>query len=157
MKRSFMHRRGMTLLLLGAALALVLGIWGCNGLDNTPVSPSVSPDMSLGKVTPQMLSVMGIQNRHTPELMADPDVIGTATTLDDNGQPAIMLLVTSQRALRGAPVSIEGVPVKAIFTDKLVAMKGPPGVRGRWRLQRPATTDDGGRHGWRLHDRSRHS
>jgi len=129
MNLSFMRRRGM-LLLLGAALVLAIGVWGCNGLDNTPVSSNVSPDASMGKVTPQLLSVMGIQDRHTPELMSDPDVIGTATTLDDNGDPAIMLLVTSQKALAGAPHSIEGIPVKAVFTDKIVAMKGPPGGGG---------------------------
>jgi len=73
---------------------------------------------------------MAVQNRHTAKLMEDPDVIGTATTLDDNGSPAIMLLVTSQRALAGAPISIEGVPVKPVFTDKIVALKGPPGGGG---------------------------
>jgi len=130
MNLSFMRRKGVMFLLLGAALILTIGIWGCNGLDNTPVSPNVSPDASMGKVTPRLMSVMGVQNRHTPELMSDPDVIGTATTLDDNGDPAIMLLVTSQRALAGAPRSIEGIPVKAVFTDKIVAMKGKPGGGG---------------------------
>ncbi len=75
--------------------------------------------------------------------MADPDVIGTATSLDDLGKPAVLMLVTTQKAFDAAPKTIEGVPVKVILTDKIIAMAGvshtakqtPPiqlGTSGGW-------------------------
>ncbi|HWO58399.1 MAG TPA: hypothetical protein VNN55_12655 [bacterium] len=127
MKHSFLPQRGIGLWLLGAAVIVTLGIWGC-GVDNTPTAPSGMDDV-LGRVNPQLLHVMAVQDRHTQRLMADPEVIGTATTLDESGQPAIMLLVTSERARGAAPKSIEGVPTKVLLTDKIVAM-GKPGGGG---------------------------
>jgi len=145
MKRSFLHQRGFALALLGMAVVVTVGIIGC-GIDQTPTAPNNSMIDDLGRMSPQILSVMGIQDRHTQRLMADPDVIGTATTVDDNGQPAIMLLVTTEKARGAAPLTIEGVPVKVVLTDRIVAMKSsrvshkakqtPPiqlGTSGGWR------------------------
>lgn len=123
MKRSFLHHCGIGLWLLGAAVVVTLGIWGC-GVDNTPTAPSGMDDV-LGRVNPQLLHVMAVQDRHTQRLMADPEVIGTATTLDEGGQPAIMLLVTSERARGAAPKAIEGIPTTVLLTDKIVAMAKP--------------------------------
>lgn len=124
MNLSFKHRRSVLLLLLGVALILTIGIWGCNGLDNSPVSSNASPDASLEQLMPKIAVTMSVQDRHTKRLMEDPEVIGTATTLDDSGQPAIMLLVTSTKALASAPKTLEGIPVQTILTDKIVAMRG---------------------------------
>jgi hypothetical protein len=71
--------------------------------------------------------VMTIQNRHSARLMEDPDVIGTATGMDTDGTPNILLLVTSNRALQAAPKMLDGVRVKVRLTDPIVAVKGPPG------------------------------
>ena len=79
--------------------------------------------------------------------MADPDVIGTATTLDDNGEPAIMLLVISEKAFSAAPKSIEGVQTKVILTDKIVAMKSS-GVSHKAIQTTPIQLGTSG--GWRL-------
>ncbi len=146
MRKSFIQRYRW-LLLIGSAAVLALGLWGCSGNDSAPLAPTQNSDQGLSdRLTPKMQSVMAVQDRHTPGLMAKKDVIGTATTLDENGQPAIMLLVTSKEALDAAPTSIEGVPVKAILTDKIVAMRTsavnhkskqtPPiqlGTSGGWR------------------------
>jgi hypothetical protein len=69
---------------------------------------------------------MAIQERHTPGLMADPDIIGTATTFNENGQPAILLLVLNEDARNKAPKQIDGVPVKVMITDRIVALGRPP-------------------------------
>ncbi len=149
MTRSFINPHHRGLILAGAALALVIGIWGCSGTDNAPLAPSQNGQTSdelQGRLSPKIQSVMTIQDRNTPRLMAKRDVIGTATTLDENGEPAIMLLVTSKEAMDAAPLSIEGVAVKVVLTDKIVAMRGsgvshkakqtPPiqlGTSGGWR------------------------
>jgi len=144
MRKSFQPRYRW-LLLIGAAVILTIGIWGCSGTDNAPLAPTSNSDNGLqDRLTPKLQSVMALQDRHTPALMAKKDVIGTATTLDENGEPAIMLLVTSKEAMEAAPTSIEGVPVKTFLTDKIVAMASvnhktkqtPPiqlGTSGGWR------------------------
>ena len=63
---------------------------------------------------------MAVQERHTQRLMEDPEVIGTAVTLGANGKPAILLLVTTERARAGAPTMLDGVPTKVEMTDKIV-------------------------------------
>jgi hypothetical protein len=146
MKHLRMHRRGWQFMLLGVALVVGVGIWGCSRMDNSPTGPSVSSDDSSARMQALLDPVFKIQDRHTPSLMTDVDVIGTATTLDENGKPAIMVLATSQRALDAVPTSLEGIPVQPILTDKIVAMKSsgtshtakqtPPiqlGTSGGWR------------------------
>jgi hypothetical protein len=103
-------------------------MWGCSSTDdNSPTAANdVQQDYSMLTATnPAVQSVMAVQNRHTASLMADPEVIGTATTLH-NGKPAIMVLATSRRAMDAVPKTLDGVPVVARFTDKIVAMGGKP-------------------------------
>lgn len=130
MKNLFTRPRGLALLLVVAALTFTLGITGCSNTDEPPVAPSTSSQTTWNLDNPQLQKVMAVQNAHTKSLMADASVIGTATTLDANGQPAIMLLVTTDAAMKSAPVDIEGIPVVTVFTDPIVAMKGPPGGGG---------------------------
>jgi hypothetical protein len=143
MKRMLTRPSGMSMLLILAALALTLAIWGCSGDNNSPLSSNQSNNGELTPLNPQIQAVMAVQNRHTTQLMADPDVIGTATSLDDLGKPAVLMLVTTQKAFDAAPKAIEGVPVKVILTDKIIAMAGvshtakqtPPiqlGTSGGW-------------------------
>ena len=147
MRRSFNYLHRREVLLIGAALALVIGIWGCSGTDDAPLAPAqTSTEVVLDELMPKVKSVMAVQDRHTAALMAKQDVIGTATTVDDNGQPAILLLVTSKAAMDAAPSTLDGVPVKVLLTDKIVAMRSsgvshkakqtPPiqlGTSGGWR------------------------
>ncbi len=125
MKKLF---RVSTVAMLLLALAVSFGLWGCSREPATPVAPeaaNVSVDRSA--TSPSIRGVMNVQERYTTALMADPDVIGTATTIDDNGQPAVLLLVTSDRARRGAPTMLDGTPVKVLLTDRIVAMKSTGG------------------------------
>lgn len=114
----------LTFILLGVIAIASLALWtGCSRT-NAPVAPSVSDNTGLTMDNPDVRAVVTIQDRHTARLMADKDVIGTATTLDDNGRAAVMMLVTSQRAYDAAPRTLDGAPVKVVLTDRIVAMKG---------------------------------
>lgn len=139
-------KRAPLLLLLVATLAVGIGFWGCSQND-TPVAPQMPSDVSLLSVSnPMVQTVMAIQDRHTARLMADPEVIGTATTLTDDGRLAVMVLATTEKAIKGLPSELDGVPVVVHKTDKIVAMKTttvshtakqtPPiqlGTSGGWR------------------------
>jgi hypothetical protein len=146
MNRLFIHRRAWQLAFAGVALVIGLGIWGCSGLDETPLAPTNGSEHSIAMLNESLKPAMAIQDRHTAALMTDPDVIGTATTLDDAGQPAIMVLVTTQKAFDAAPRSLEGIPVKTVLTDKIVAMKSS-GVNHKSKQTPPIQLGTSG--GWR--------
>jgi hypothetical protein len=128
MKVPVNKRTWLTTGFLLVALVAVLVVWGCSSTDNNPTAANeTQQDVSttFTAKNPAVQSVMAVQNRHTKSLMADPDVIGTATTLD-NGEPAVMVLATSRRAMNALPKTLDGVRVVPRFTDKIVALKGPP-------------------------------
>jgi hypothetical protein len=145
MRTSFI--RAPLLLLLVIALAAGIGFWGCSRTDETPVAPQSPSDVSFMSINnPMVQSVMAIQDRHTARLMADPEIIGTATTLTDDGRLAVMVLAITDKAAKGIPSELDGVPVVVHRTDKIVAMKTttvshkakqtPPiqlGTSGSWR------------------------
>jgi hypothetical protein len=116
-------------LLAVACIALVLGVWGCSGSGDSPVGPVLSSGVELSLTNPRVQSVMAVQDRHTARLMSDRDVIGTATTVTDGGEAAVMILVTSERARAAAPAALDGVPTVVVLTDRIVAM-GKPGGGG---------------------------
>lgn len=144
--RSFTRPRGLVIVFASVAVVLMLGLWGCSDNTDNAVAPNISSSNTLSYDNPEVQSVMMVQDRHTRRLMSDPDVIGTATTMGENGKPAIMVLVTTDRAFRSAPKELDGVPVQVVMTDKIVAMRGggvshtakqtPPiqlGTSGGWR------------------------
>lgn len=147
MSRSFTRSRALVLTLAGAALLFTIGLWGCSGVDNAPVAPVASSVGIWNEANPQLQSVMAIQNFHTKRLMEDPDVIGTATTINAEGRPAIMLLVTTPRAFKSAPAEIDGVPVVPFFTDRIVAMRSTSGVSHTAKQTPPIQLGTSG--GWR--------
>lgn len=142
MKRAFNRPSSLFVLLAVAVLALSLGFLGCSQNGDTPLSSDQSFE-GLSLDNPAVLAVMKIQDRHTATLMRDVDVVGTATSLGDDGEPAVLMLVTSQRAFNAAPKMLDGVPVRVELTDRIVAMAGishktkqtPPiqlGTSGGW-------------------------
>jgi len=140
MRHTFKRSPRLVMGLLVVSLALVAVFWGCSQNDG-PVKPQDLSGLNvLSAKNPQIQSVMAVQNRHTPKLMVDPDVIGTATGLTDDGRPAVMVLVTSDRAAREIPKTLDGVPVKLYHTDPIRAFKPskpPPEEDPQSRLERP--------------------
>ena len=132
MELLFKRRWWLVTSLLVVSIAASVGIWGCSNSENPVAANDTREDATIlfSKQNPAVQSVMAVQNRHTKNLMADQDVIGTATTVGDDGRLAIMVMATSQRAMNAVPDAIEGVPVKAVLTDRIVAMKGKPGGGG---------------------------
>ena len=134
-------RRSPSLVLGLLVVVLALGIWGCSDTSDTPVAPQNLPEASLFSAKSiQVQSVMAVQDRHTPSLMADPEVIGTATGLTDDGRLAVLVLVTTEKASKGLPATLDGVPVKAMKTEPIRAYKKPPPVTEedpKSRLDRP--------------------
>ncbi len=98
-----------------AVAALLLSGCGRQQGAGTPWSSSVTgisdTNRNLSPHNPSDLAVvMGIQEKHTPDLMAIPGVVGTGTGADINGHAAVLVL-TREAGVRGIPGSVDGVPV----------------------------------------------
>ena len=131
MKRSLLWSRS-TLGVLALTVVVAVAIWGCSGSEDAPVAPQ-APAIVLDAANPQIKAVMAIQDRFTPDIMKHPEVIGTATTVTDAGEPAIMVLVTGKDPNTRpsfVPPAYQGIPVVVRHTDPIVAVKGPPGGGG---------------------------
>lgn len=129
MHKTFMKPKS-ALLVLSMMAIIAMGIYGCSDTADQPVAPEAPEVGQFHVKNPVVQSVMAVQDRHTPSLMADPEVIGTATTLTDDGRLAVMVLATSRRAMNAVPKTLDGVPVVPHLTDKIVAFKGKPGGGG---------------------------
>ncbi len=139
MKRPFTSLRWSLPVLLGAVIVVSLTIWGCSDKGNDLLAPQQDQQGVIFDASHSAIqSVMAVQNRHTPTLMEDPDIIGTATTLAEDGSPAIMVLALTDEAAKALPRELDGVPVVVRRTDKIVALGGPPSGVG------PPGGDDGG-------------
>lgn len=120
-----MKQYSRILLVLVIASLVLGGLVGCSKKEETPASPSMQPGVMLSLDNPNVQAAMAIQNRHTPALMSDKNVIGTAITAGDDGKPAIMILVLDEATKGKMPVKIEGVNTKVVLTDRIVAMGKP--------------------------------
>jgi len=125
----------LVLVLLIVAVAFV----GCSKKEeSTPSSPVGNNEgILLSAANPQVRAVMAIQDKHTQRLMADPEVVGTATGMTTDGKPAILILLKSDLKKYEMPASIEGVPVIVEVSGPIKAMKGSGGVSHTARQTRP--------------------
>ena len=80
-------------------------------------------------VPPGLLKAMEVQEANTPALMEDPDVVGTAVSEDEDGNPVIKVFLANQGVI-GIPSHLSGISVVTQVTGRLVAYKGPPGGGG---------------------------
>lgn len=144
--------------LLPIMLLLVALIWfGCQAPQN-PVDPQeqVTNEQRLDASNPSVAKVMAIQDRYTPDLMSKAGVVGTATGMDEQGNPMVLVLVeediNAQALAKGAtppiPATLDYVRTQLLVTGKIRALKGggsgvdhkalqtPPiklGTSGGWR------------------------
>ena len=139
------HSSRFLLVLLVVALAFGSFV-GCSKEESPAGVQSGQQDLLMNASNPSFQRAMAIQDKHTAQLMADPNVIGTATTIGEDGKPAIMVLVLNEQAALGVPTKLDEVNTVVVFTDRIVAMgttavshtakQTPPiqlGTSGGWR------------------------
>lgn len=139
MKRSRSHLV-VLFLLIGFAVLSVLFWAGCD--QQQEVTGSATQDQSapvLNKENARVRSVMAVQDRYTSDLMASPNVAGTATGLSSDGSVAIYVYLKEGGttpvkgrgiAAAGIPREIEGIPVVTVVTGEFRAMKKGGGGHG---------------------------
>ena len=67
---------------------------------------------------------MAIQNRHSRDLLAIPEVVGTATGLSDTGKPVVLVFTRQEVAPGVVPASLDGVPAVVRVTGEITALAG---------------------------------
>src|SRR5262245_33225684 len=88
------------------------------------------PDFNLDH--PRVKEVIGVQQLVTGDLMAQPEILGTAVGQDDDGEATLVIFVNNEASnhgevMRALPHSLRGVRVKGLLTEKFRAFAGPPG------------------------------
>src|SRR3990172_4745573 len=117
MMNKVMNIKKLTITIAIALIAVLISLGGGQLLAGPPDVP------------PGLEIAMEVQEAHTPSLMENPDVVGTAVGLDSAGNPVIQVF-TAYEGVRGIPRSIEGFPVVVKVTGELVAYKPPTGGGG---------------------------
>ena len=140
-------KRSANVLLVLLVVALAFGSFvGCSK-DETPAAPpSGQTDLLMNASSPLFQRAMAIQDKNTSKLMADPDVIGTATTIGEDGKPAIMVLVLTEKAKLGVPAKLDEINTVVVLTDRVVAMK-TTGISHKTKQTPPIQLGTSG--GWR--------
>ncbi len=118
------------ILVLSLSILLILSVWmGCQKGTKMPTAPEQEQSqIVLNKANPAVRAVMEVQERHTPELLQIPDVVGTAVGVAENGKP-ILLVYTKSISLKktlGIPDAIEDIPVRVEVVGEIRPMKGRP-------------------------------
>ncbi len=129
MKNSFPRYSKYALGLFVFVLAFSLIYWagGGNFLRPAGVEAKITQEtIPLDKANPHVQAVMAVQNRHTPDLMDMPEVVGTATGLNEAGRPAILVFTKNPVEAGVIPRRLEGVPVVVKVTGEIVAMPRKP-------------------------------
>lgn len=94
------------------------------------------PEQALNSNNPRILEMMAAQEAATPELMAYPDVLGTAVGEDFDGELTILVYVNVEgknmgATVRNLPPQMRGKRVTIELTEPFRAMmKGKPGGGG---------------------------
>ena len=124
MHKRFCHPQSTRLLLVFILFAFTLWMGAATaeakiveGMQIDNGQPAV-----LDKENPQIQAVMAIQDHHSPALLALPDVVGTATGLNEQGKPAVVVFTKGPGAM-GIPAHLEGVPVVVRMTGEFHALK----------------------------------
>jgi hypothetical protein len=112
--------------ILGAALALAAGL-----LLFTVILPAAPPDGLPSVAHPKIKAAIAVQEAVTPNLMALENILGTAVSMDYDGEAHMVVYVNLEGkeiadTVRSLPKKIKDLPVVVEITEPFRAMLGKP-------------------------------
>ncbi len=114
--------RSRSLATAGLLLLAALVLGGAQPTRAQPVASAAAGRLDAA-ARARLHAARAVQRRHAADLMALPDVVGTGTGLDPDGEAVIR--VFSARPDDGRiPASLEGVPVRTRVTGRIHALRG---------------------------------
>jgi hypothetical protein len=143
--------KGLKFLLISFILtSIFLTFTFCSEDQITSVPDDTRQDITLNKSNPEVQRVMGIQDRSTEMIMKNPDVVGTATGLTENGKLAILVLTKKELTFKNlsksanpVPERIDNVPVRLYYSGEIKAMGEKKLVPAK-KPDKPGKPGDGG-------------
>ena len=129
--KSIRLRKYFPVLFLAAILISAIFITNCSNKEDGVTAPKTTQASNqFNQSADEIQSVITIQNKHTDELMSNPNVVGVGTGLNSQGKPAIVVFSKyevsdkSKRAsiLSNVPYTIEGKPVDVVYTGEIKAL-----------------------------------
>src|SRR5436190_5616946 len=130
----------LTVLLLLASALLIAAVAGCSKQSSMMTAPDTSTTTSVSSLkvgAPELKAAFAAQEANTPGLLRIEGVVGTATTLDDHGRPAILVLSEHALGAGRLPAAIGSYAVIEAVTGKIVAYKGHGGGTSHTAKQTP--------------------
>ncbi|UCC81830.1 MAG: hypothetical protein JSW46_12560 [Gemmatimonadota bacterium] len=112
------RRRTISVAVIGLALGAVwLGCGRDSGELMAPTDAALSQRLAIQ-------TAIAVQDRHTPELMKVPGVVGTGTALGADGQPVVRVF-TARPGIAELPARLDGLPVEVKVTGLVMARTDP--------------------------------
>jgi hypothetical protein len=123
-------------------VSLLTILWhGCQRTNDSPTEQGITEKTQsdlpvLGIENAQVQAVIKVQNKYTPDMMANKSVVGTATGINDDGSVVFKVFVkdATYKQNKGAgiakiaiPAKIENVPVVIEETGEFKFLAGKPG------------------------------
>lgn len=108
---------------------VVLAMVGCSRNSVNPLSAPNNDDASPAAMQ-ALAKVMAVQNYHTKKLMGLEGVVGTATGLDRNGSPAVLVFVKEAKHAMAIPPALDNIATSVEVTGEIHAFKVAPGASG---------------------------
>ena len=154
MKNLLYKIRKLRLLLLPLVFISVSLVYqSCTDKPSNSSEPTVQDqtqqNIRLSKDNPFIKRIMSVQDDRTPGWMKHPNVVGTATGLTDDGQPAILIFLKEAErpgVASAFPLKVDNIPVSLLVTGEFKALSSssvshtaiqtPPislGTSGGWR------------------------
>ncbi len=99
---------------------------GCSDTSMTPQNENIQDTPIFTAFHPEIRNTMAIQLQHTPDFMRDPEVVGTATGLTEDGRPAILVFLKTKGGGKAIGDSVDGIPVVKMVTGPFRALVKPP-------------------------------
>lgn len=109
------------------AVAIGVLVVGCSDTGDDLIAPDqASRQPLLSAAHPRIQAVVAVQELHARKLIADPEIVGTAVGLNEEKEPAILVLLKSERGKAKVKDTIDGVPVVKLVTGPIKALGKPP-------------------------------
>ena len=140
-------RSPLSFSLIATAVTLSL-LAGCGRDANSPTAPSssaVSHNTVQGLATairPDIARTIDVQNRATPDLLRHTGVIGSGTSVDEQGRP-VVVVYTDRPGVSDIAAQLEGVSTRVVMVGKVIAYAkaaGPHAKPGGGTLQMGTST-----------------
>jgi len=113
------------------ASMVLLGLLAISCIDGdqstSPVAVNANDPNELSLTNPRVAAAIVIQERHTPDLMSRPGVVGTGVGLSASGEVVLKVYTETALPAKALPPQLDGLTLDEETIGHVIAMKGGGG------------------------------